>query len=574
MSISKSIAAALLAIVVVMVLQALYSVKLNRDFYEVHAPFLDSCAYTNQLADYACVVVREGYGMGLQQSLAGNVALPWLEMTALAKIVTPSRALGVWFQAVWLALLALSVYWYLVRYRAAPVWLGFCLTLPFVSFSQIYYFNGGLHDFRMDLSLYIFTSLCAVWFLATYETQSKIPWLLAGIAAMLACLARATAPVYLISMLSPLLAIRFWNSRGRRKELVLGCVWMGAPVLLSTGAYLIHNYHNLYFYYVTWSPDANAHLPLSQSYPHLVMAFWHIGDEMVACGFAALAINIAMAIAATGLRARGLWRGIQQIDWKILWLGFASPLFLFFRGAGMNAFVTMPAVFGCLLFAYFPFRGIQPLFRGTIACLLVGALAVGSSIYNASHPNTPRPHKGQTDTIMAGFKSVIEQMSDDASARGLQKAVFVAPESGAFNCLALTNVMIYEFGAICDRKGRIEEGGCGDPRTLRSGVTLQFRHYLEFIPTDELLWKLNVPGRTDPEKMENLFSTAMKSDYLLLPDEPTLGWLEKNMGYNFINLKTRELKTRLLGTGAWVQLGHPAAASPNETIEVYARRSR
>jgi hypothetical protein len=162
MSISKSNAAALVAIVGIMLIQAFYAMKLNQDFYREHAPFYDSCSYTNQLADIACTVRVQGFRSGIKKSLAGNVALPWLEMTALAKILAPSRYLAIWLQTVWLSLLALSVCWYLIRYRGAPVWLAFCLTLPFVSFSRVYEWNGGLPDFRMDLSLYIFSSLCTV----------------------------------------------------------------------------------------------------------------------------------------------------------------------------------------------------------------------------------------------------------------------------------------------------------------------------------------------------------------------------------------------------------------------------
>ena len=124
MFVSKNSAAALLAIVGVMLLQALYAVKLNRDFYQKHAPFYDSCSYTNQLAEIAATTRTDGFAAGIKRSLSKNVALPWLEMTALAKIFPASRALGVWLQAVWLALLALSIDWYLVRYRGVPVWLG------------------------------------------------------------------------------------------------------------------------------------------------------------------------------------------------------------------------------------------------------------------------------------------------------------------------------------------------------------------------------------------------------------------------------------------------------------------
>jgi hypothetical protein len=145
------------------------------------------------------------------------------------------------------------------------------------------------------------------------------------------------------------------------------------------------------------------------------------------------------------------------------------------------------------------------------------------------------------------------------------------------DCMALDNVMIYEDGAMCPTATVRShgEGGCGDPRVLPSGVTLQFHHNFAFTATDDLLWKINVPGATDQEKMDNLVTMAQKSaDYLVLPDDPTLTWLEVNIARNLMNVKTRELKTRLLATGAYERIGEPNIVSPYETIEVYARRQR
>jgi hypothetical protein len=292
------------------------------------------------------------------------------------------------------------------------------------------------------------------------------------------------------------------------------------------------------------------------------MAFWHIGGEMVGCAMAAFALNFA-------LNPR-----IGQIDWRIPWIAAAGPLFLFLSTAALNPYVSLPGVFGCLLFAYLPFRGVQPVYTRRWACLMAGTLAVGSSIYTAANPDETRPYKGRSHTMMSGYKSVIEQMSQDALRRGLRKAEFIAPTTADFNCMALENVIIYDYGAICDRGGKIEEGGCGDARTLRSGVTLQFRHHSAFTATDDFLWKRDVPGASDQDKMNSLVSMAMQStDYLLMPDERTLYYLETHQWGYLMNLKTRELKTRLLATGAWVQLGAGYPASENETIEVYARRT-
>jgi hypothetical protein len=552
----RSSAVALAAIVGVMLLQALYAMHLNADFYKDHAPFYDSCSYTKQLADIAFTTRAQGFRAGIKRSLSGNVALPWLEMTVLANFVEPSRYLGIWLQSVWLTLLALSVYWYLARYRGVQAWLAFCLTLPFISFARIYYWNGGLQDFRMDLSLYIFTSLCGVWYLATYETDARFPWLLSGAAAMLACLSRATAPVYLILMLAPLLAIRFWNARGRRRSLAVNCAWMCAPIAIAVGAFLIYNFNYLYYYYVTWNPDANRHLPWSQSYPHLLMTIWHVGHVMVECSLAAFVLNFFM----------GLPNGVRQLDWKLVWLAEAAPLFLFFRGAGLNPFVSMPAVFGSLLFAYLPFRGDQPAFHRAWAGVLIGVLAAAASIFNVVASDRQQPYAAPSTTSMAGFKSVVDVMNRDASLRGSRRIEYIAPEIGDFNSGALANVLIYEYRAMPGQDAALHAA---------SGLAYDFPEEAAFTPSAEVQWKLDVPGNTDEEKMAYLVSMAAGlANYLLLPDEATVDWLEHNVGYNYANLKTRELKTRLLAMGEWVQIGGAARTSEHESIEVYARRPK
>src|ERR1700691_3094558 len=118
--------------------QGFYACKLNVDFYKEHTPFFDSCSYTKQLAIVASKTRRLGFGEGIRESLAGNVALPFLEMTLIAKMVWPTRLTGVWLQAIWMIALALSVYWYLAHYRRIDRWLAILMALPFVSFARVY----------------------------------------------------------------------------------------------------------------------------------------------------------------------------------------------------------------------------------------------------------------------------------------------------------------------------------------------------------------------------------------------------------------------------------------------------
>jgi hypothetical protein len=544
---------AVLALTAITIAQGFYAAKLNVDFYKQHTPFFDSCSYTKQLAIVSSKTRRLGFGAGVRESLSGNVALPFLEATLISKLVAPSRVMGVWLQAVWMIALALSLYWYFAHYRNMDRWLAVLLALPFVSFARVYDWNGGLPDFRMDLSLYIFASLTAVWYLATYETESRLPWLLAGFSAMLACLARATAPIYLLVMIGPLLLVRLAVAQGKRRSILVNTLWMCLPVTISAGAFLAYNFSYLYFYYVTWSPDANRHLPWKEASLHFNMAESHVGDVLLWCALAAVAINIVC-----------IRKGVRP-DWKPIWLALAAPLFLAYRGAGLNPFVSMPAVFGILLFACLPFQGIQPASRFLWARAAIGIVLAGGAFACAAAAGQPQMYSGPNLTSMPGVRTMIDRASQDARSRGFPRIEFIAPELGDAHSCMISNVLIYEYGAVPgEAKGLYVPGG----------LTYHFPEELTFTASDELFWKMKVPGETEQEKLGNVVSmmVAQSPDYLLLPDATTLNWLERERGFYFINRETRQIMSRLLALNKWVSLGDPVQVDSNEKIEVFAPR--
>lgn len=541
---------ALLLLAAIMIAQGFYAAKQNVDFYKLHLPFFDSSSYTNQLAIDVYQARAQGLGAGIQRSLSGNVALPFLEATLLAKFVKPSRVMGVWLQDVWLIALGLSLYWYFAQYRKMDRWLAMLLAVPFVSFARIYDWNGGLQDFRMDLSLYIFTSLTAVWYLGTYETESRLPWLLAGVSAMLACLARATAPIYLVLMIGPLFLVRLLTASGKRKSILMNSLWMLLPVVVSAGAFLAYNFKFLYFYYVTWNPDANRHLPWSESSLHFKLARSHVGEVLIRCALAAVAINILCI-------RKWVWP-----DWRPLWLALIPPLFLAYRGAGLNPFVSMPAIFGFLLFACVPFVGIQPAARFLWARAAAGLLLAGGAIFSITQP----PLSGTNLTSMPGARAVIDRASQDARAKGFSRIEFIAPELGDLHSSAVSNILTYEYGAI---------PGSDKGLYVPGGLTYHFPEELTFTASDELFWKMKWPDDSDDKRLDNVVTMmlAQSPDYLLLPDEKTLEWLERDRPFNFINRKTRSLMTRLLETNRFASLGDAVAVDTNEKIEVFAPRA-
>ena len=534
-----------------MFLQVFFAVHLNREFYREHAPFFDSCAYSIQMVQVARLTQSDGVAAGIKSALSGNVALPFLETVAASTVGLPDRTFGIWLQWIWLVALALSLYWYLKRYRGASPTVALCLVLPLISFSRIYDWNGGLPDFRMDLSLYIFVGITVVWFLVTYETDDTWPWMLAGMAAGLACLGRATAPIYLLMMIGPLLAIRFIYDQNRVR-LLRNCLIMALPITIAVFVFLVHNFDNLYFYYVLWSPDANRHLPLRESATHFLFAGLHMGFSGARLALVALAIQLIV---------RWRWK-VTDFDWRLVWLAAAAPLFLALRGAGLNGFVSMPAMLGLLLFPLIPFRKgpllpAAPQLQAAICLIACGVAGVG--IYEASHGQFL---SGTNPTSMVAMKEILNRMSAVAGTRSDKTVQYVMPVVGEMHGCSIQNVLRFNYGATAVAGGFKSD----------TGVIFIFPREDAFAASDQFLWARSMPNLTEEQRMSELVVLAMKNaDGPVLPTTRGLAFLERERPYNLINLKFRELEARLLATGAWQAVGDPVDFSAEEQYCIYRR---
>jgi len=364
-------------------------------------------------------------------------------------------------------------------------------------------------------------------------------------------------------MIGPLFVVRLAAARGQRRAILVNALWMCLPVAIAAGAFLAYNFKYLYFYYVTWGADENRHLPLRESATHLYMAASHVGNVLIWCALAAIAINIVCI------------RKLQAPDWKPLWLALAAPLFLVLRGVGLNPFVTMPAVFGFLLFACLPFVGIQPAARFLWARAMIGILLAGGAIACAAAAGQPQMYTGPSVTSMPGMRAVIDRASQDARSRGLRRVQFVAPELGDFYSCGIINVLIYEYGATPgDEKNMKGVEHAVGGMYLPDGLSYLFPDELAFTASDELFWKIRVAGSSDEEKLGNVVGmmVADNPDYLLLPDDATVKWLEHDRGFYFINMHTRAIVSRLRALNKWVSLGDPVPVDANEKIEVLAPR--
>ncbi len=541
--------------------QGLYAGFLNRSYYASLGPFYDSVSYLNRLAEIMWIAREQGVAAALRGATApANVMLPYLEAALLGVLLAPSRILAIWLQEVWILALACSLLWYLHRLRGVPLLAATAFTLPFFNFATVYWHSGGVSDFRMDLSLYIFLAMSAVWYLSTYETRAAYPWVLTAVAALSAVLARATAGAYLVMMFGPLLAARLASTSGEeRGQLVKRLLWAGVPCMAACAAYYLTRWDYLHWYYFVWGQDPTAHLPFLKAARHFWFGLHHLGNALKLAAGVTLLLTLGAAVRADGWPAAG-----RRLDLRLVWLGAAPGALLAAMGAGPNRLVSMPMVFGVLLFCLMPLRGRHPLRRHPFTAGLCAILLAGASLVNAALGVERHRYFSGRGGEMAAFRQAIDLLRSDARRHGLEEARVVSTTIHDFATPFLENTLIYEHG------GRPEHGTV----VLPDGFRVNFSRQWSFAPVVPLDWE-RIPGGSDEEKFHYLVALASRElDYIFLPDLPTIDYLEQRKAGNFQNLKVRRLRRMLLASGRWEPVGEPIVVTPGEeTLTLYRKRS-
>ena len=494
-----------------------------------------------------------GWEIALVKGTAPLYGIEAFLLSAAHVPVSSSRLLGVWLQVICVLLLAVSLFFYWTNARECATWKALALTVPFLSIAAVFHYNGGLQDFRLDLSLYLLLSAAGAWYLQTYDSRSRWPWVLAGCFLALASLSRATAPVYAVVMFGPLLAVRLFTREWRR--VLSGLGWLLAPVLVAALPYFIYHFSYLHYYYVEFSKDANANLPVRESAAHFLYAWRNFGTVLglasLLCGFSVI------------LEVRPKW---TSMDWKLLYLGFAPVLFLVLRGAGLNPFVSMPAVFGWLLFLLAPVKEAATTHRTAMIVLVLAACGWNALQARSDQPN---PH-----VRVEAFRQAIDWMRADSLHRKLPKVDFVTAHNWNFHPQFLRNVLLNEYGYTAGELRTISPEGIPWTREgLYKTPDLEYNYEMPFTAAVPLVWQEQVKGASDAEKIEWMLSEARANlDYIFFPDEQTIDFMEKYIGHNYINTKTRAIRKRFLESGEWERVGEPLVVTEVERVEMYRKR--
>ena len=544
---------ALAALIAVVLLLGCSASLLNTQFYKTYSPFFDSAAYHHYLATVVGVFEERGTLEGLNYALGSTTApLPGLEAIALARlglVHSPvPRLLGIQLQLIWILVLAGLLFFYWFGFRRVSAWVAVALSLPFIMFTGLFHFNGGLMDFRLDLSLYIFFSITVVCYLMTEHIDSYGIWIGMGFAAAFACLTRATAPVYLVVALGPPWVARMWFASDRAK-LLKQTFAMLVPLCLFGLSYFAYNFNHLYYYYVVWSADANANLPWSKSIAHFLYAWRAMGTPLATACILFLVLRLGENFASLRIR---------QIDWKLLWIGIAPALFLTSRGAGWNPFVAMPSIFGMMLFALAPMKNPATLLRTPLTAigLVAVTLACGWNLVEA-----PLRAQPEWPAQMSALRGGIDTMHADAASKGLKEIKFTSIHLWDYHAAFIRDVLLHEYSG----------------RSIPPGIVLPdrtsfiaFRDH-DYSPATKLDWE-RWPGQDDAAKIAGLVADARANlDYLIIPDDDTVTIVEKAVPHNYANLVLRRVKKGLLESSDWKPIGEKFRISPQEAVQIYAK---
>lgn len=536
-----------------------YAMRLNARYYANNQPFFDSLGYNTEVHHVMCTCRESGLLAALHDSCTHNtVCLPFLIASFLALFVEPSRMVGIWIQGGELLLVIWSLFYYFTRVRGLSASLAALAVSPFLFLHCLYYRNGGLSDFRMDLGLMLMFSLTATWYLIAKSTGRRSDFVLLGLACGLACLNRGTAPMYFLAVLGPMALADIYFATARRL-LLTGLVLAASVAMAVSLWFYVVNFDFLYFYYVVWNTDANAHLPLRESVAHFKFAAHHVGDAAL---FFAIAFQCVLAIEwllGMPLNPKNWVYRLQipKLNWAAIWLAAAPTAMLVLRGAGLNWFVCMPSVFGCVLFLMFPIRNFNPkqISAASAILLLTAVTLCAGAEFRAGW----RDHAGDSPESMAAHKATLAAIIADAQNSGISKARFATTHLFYLNTDSLRNVATYDMPDAHSTADSI------------SVASIQLVAVPLLSRSAEVNWR-QVNGSTDEEKLDYLTrETAKQLDYIVIPTADSAEYVQTHVPYNVINRYEVELRKRLLASGHWKQISGDIRNSGDEVVRVYRR---
>ncbi|MDG1875354.1 MAG: hypothetical protein P8J27_15685 [Mariniblastus sp.] len=551
-----------LVLLIACFLLGMFACELNQQLYQHRAPFYDSLSYNEKMFRVMTTGRESGFADAMEWACFTNNTncLPFIIGAAIAKLVEPSRLVGVWIQTGLFFSFLVSLLYYLVRIRQLSVQTSLAGCLAFLCARCLFLQNGGLSDFRMDLSLFIGFAMTSVWFLTAMDAPKPKHFLMVGISAAICCLFRATAPIYFLFSLGPLLAFELLPV-DQRKQKLMGILIATLAVVLLAGWFFAINFEFLRYYYFEWNTDANAKIPFTDALQHWNTAQGSVGEPLA---FMIICWGVTALLVTRKSQSIGKWMGTairhREVDWRIAWLGLSPVVLMVARRAGLNPFVSMPAVFGLILFFTLPcLTQMDRLNDKFLKRFCWGALLV--TLVMSSARGWSRHTRVQFDSMGASHQ-LVETILKDAKAQGLQEVTFSVAQITDLDANILYSTLLFDWP---------------DASAGMEGVTIdgvRIRRIAAFAYPAEADWK-RIPGGDDESKIQELVADSdQRVDYLIIADDATAQKIPKTMGHNVVNrhlVRIRELVTQ---NPNWVPIQLEIHATKDEFVQVLRNDSR
>jgi hypothetical protein len=506
----------------------------------------------NRLALIMNISDTQGFFEAVRLSAnGGTVFFPWLEASIFGLFVKSSREISVLLQLPLVLAQAITGYLYFKIVPRYPAYVSAIFSIALVSFSAVFFYNGGLSDLRMDLSQTLAFGTALTLFLIAHSNSQTHYWILFGIMLGISFLCRATTPVYAILVFGGCIIIESFIRRGRFKQR-LGSYSISILVTLAISLWFyILNFKDLYYYYFIWNHDANASLPLSQSIGHLYILFTlHIGKPIC------ILIICVLLYEAISLRASK-----QAIFKRLNWNAFAGGVlpvgFLVLFGAAVNPFVSMVSVPGMLLFGLAPFSTVATNTNFKLKYLLYGAAAIVAIAFSARQgiENHTRMSSPWTP-LMAGVKEVTRVIRLDMQSQNINAATFEVSYVGSLDSTVLLNSLIFDEGFVLNR-----DQSATQRNVSVSAITQGLAQPVE--------WNA-IPGETPADKLITIKNYSLdKSVYLILPEDTNTF-----IPHHPISPYALEHKNLLLNSNLLVKISEPIKISNSEAVTIYRNSAK
>lgn len=524
-----------------------YSIQLNQLYYSNYGPFYDSMAYMNQLALIMNTSNTHGFVEAIRLSTNGStVFFPWLEASIFGMLTEPSREIAVLVQLPLVLTQAISGYLFFKIVPRYPTYVSAIFSVVLVSFSAVFFYNGGLSDFRMDLSQTLAFGSALTFFLIARSSRQTHYWIIFGIMLGISFLFRATTPVYAILIFGGCAIIDGFIFRSNFKQwLPSYLIAIFVSLAISLWFYIL-NFKELYYYYFVWNYDANASLPLSQSIGHLSTLFtMHIGKPIYILIILVLIFETISILASKQTI-------FKKLNWDVLMGGILPVGFLVLFGAAVNPFVSMASVPGILLFGLAPFSTgatnakfkLKYLLYG-IAAIVAIALSARQGIENHTHISSP------WTPMIAGVKDVTRIIILDMQSQNTNVSTFEVTYVGSLDSTVLLNSFIFDQGFVLNRDQSATKRNIS-VSAIRQGLA------------NPVEWNA-IPGETPADKLITLKNHSLdKSVYLILPDDTNTF-----IPHHPISPYAIEYKNLILNSKLLIKISDPIKISKTETVTIY-----